>query len=166
MPLQIWLLNPYEIRYPWDELRVNVQKLMQPVVAKRDADKKVKYGSVVVHNRYIKPTIGPNDLAVYVVPTKEFGFVGVSFGSGMRKHGDGLTTHKSGQACSEIYLGRQVVKTSGTLLIKADRLTNEDKGVHVLDRYSPQGAANLVFHELLHNVTPTWNEYKLHGPAT
>ena len=126
MPLQIWLLNPYEIRYPWDELRQNVKTLMEPVVAKRDEGKKVKYGHVHVHSRYIKPPIGPNDLAVYVVPTKEFGFVGVSFGNGMREHGDGLTTHKSGQACSEIYLGRQVVKTptNGAVLIKADRLTN------------------------------------------
>ncbi len=167
MPLEIWLLNPYEIRYPWDELRQNVKTLMEPVVAKRDEGKKVKYGHVHVHSRYIKPTIGPNDLAVYVVPAKEFGFVGVSFGNGMREHGDGLTTHKSGQACSEIYLGRQVVKTptNGAVLIKADRLTNEHKGVWVNERYTPQTAANLVFHELLHNVTPSWDEYQLHGTA-
>lgn len=161
MALQIWLLNPYEVRYPWSELCAEVKKLMDPVVKKRDAVSKNKFGSVVVTNRYTKPPIGARDLAVYVLPVKDCGFVGVAFGSGGRPHAGGLTTHDKGEACSEIYLGERISGTNG-VLIKADRITNPEKGFYVKSRHDPKLAANLIFHELMHNVTPKWDEHKLH----
>jgi hypothetical protein len=137
---------------------------MRPVVEKRDKSAQVKFGSVNVSSRYKKPALGPNDLAVYVVPIKNFGFVGVGFGTSGRPHNAaGLTTYVGDKVCSEIYLGEEVSANSVGELITVERMTNADQGVFVKKRFSVRFAANLIFHELQHNVTPNWDENKLHG---
>lgn len=166
MALQVWLLNPYQIQYPWQELCLQVKSLLKPVVDKRDASAKTKtkFGDVNVYSRFTKPTVGADDLAVYVVPVKNFGFVGVGFGSSGRPHNAaGLTTYSGNQVCSEIYLGEEVSANSPGEVIKVERMTNDIKGVRVKKRFSTRLAANLIFHELQHNVTPNWDENKLHG---
>ncbi len=163
MPLQVWLLNPYQIKYPWAELVMEVQSLMRPVVERRDKAHKHKLGSVSVSNRYTRPPVGARDLAAYIVPAKNYGFVGVGFGSGGREDSSGgLTTYDGGQVCSEVYLGEEVSGGSNAELIKVERMTNTAKGVYVDKRRAPKFVAKIVFHELLHNVTPLWNETKLH----
>ena len=161
MALQIWLLNPYQVRYPCEELCAQVKKLMEPVVKKRDAGSKNKFGTVLVNSRYTMPPVGPRDLAVYVVPVRDCGFVGVAFGSGGREHAGGLTTHDEGKACSEVYLGEEI-SGSGGVLITAERVKNDNNGYRVEMRFEPQLVAKAVFHELMHNVTPLWHVEKLH----
>ncbi|MGD9587815.1 MAG: hypothetical protein AB7Q37_08020 [Pyrinomonadaceae bacterium] len=168
MALNIWLLNPYKIRYPWEELRLLVTNLMQPVVALRDKNYRPagreKFVSVNVQNRYSRPGLGPHDLACYVLPVKNFGFGGVDFGKTDegRPESAGLTTHADKVVCSEVYLGEEIVESETAFLLKVDKMTNPEKGVWVKERWNPQYVSRLIYHELMHNVTPKWSEKKLH----
>lgn len=164
MALQIWLLNPYQLHYNWSELCTQVAALMKPVVDQYDSASKVKLSSVAVNNRYTKPSITPKDLAVYVVPTPFYGFIGTDFGSsGHRREAGGLTSPPSGgQSCSEVYVGGQEVGGTAGEFIRVDTLENESKGVLVDAKATPKLLAKIVYHELMHYVTPKWSAEKLH----
>lgn len=166
MALQIWLLNPYQLHFNWAELCSQVSTLIKPAVKSYDSNSKnkTKLGSVVVTNRYTKPPITARDLAIYVVPTPLYGFIGTDFGqSGHRKDAAGLTsTSSGGQSCSEAYVGdKEIVGTDGEF-IRVDTLERNPKGVFVERKASPVFLAKVIYHELMHYVTPTWSEEKLH----
>lgn len=166
MALQIWLLNPYKLHYNWDELRSQVATLMKPVVNLYDSKNKgAKFDSVLVSNRYTIPPITAKDLAVYVVPTPNYGFVGTDFGeSGHRKDAGGLTSEPSGgQSCSEAYVGDEEIAGTNGEFIQVDALEKNPKGVYVNRKASPMLLAKVIYHELMHYVTPRWSEEKLHS---
>ena len=160
MALQIWLLNPYQLHYSWAELCSQVSTLMKPVVGLYDANNKVKFGSVSVNNRYTIPPITARDLAIYVVPTRNYGFVGTDFGkSGHRKDAGGLTSPPSGgQSCSEAYVGDEEIAGTNGEFIQVDTLEKNPKGVYVNRKASPMLLAKVIYHELMH-----WSEEKLHS---
>lgn len=83
--------------------------------------------------------------------------------SGGRPDSGGLTVHKGKQVCSEVYLGEEIVQSSVAKFISVERMTNPEKGVYVKERWEPSYVARLIYHELLHNVTPQWSEETLHG---
>lgn len=160
MALQIWLLNPYRLHYAWAELCLQVSTLLKPVVSLYD-----KNPSVSVNNRYTIPPITAKDLAIYLVPTPNYGFIGTDFGeSGHRTDTAGLTSPgPSGQSCSEAYVGdKEIVGTTGEF-IRVDTLNKNPQGVFVNKKTPPAFLAKIVYHELMHYVTPTWSEDKLHN---
>lgn len=168
MALQIWLLNPYQLHYSWPELCSQVSTLMKPVVKLYDSNSKnkVKFGSVLVTNRYTKPPITSRDLAVYVVPTPFFGFVGTDFGNaGHEKDAGGLTSEPIGvESCSEAYVGDREIVGTGGKFIRVDALKDKTpNGVLVENIASPMLLAKIIYHELMHYVTPKWSEAKLHN---
>ncbi|MBL8253940.1 MAG: hypothetical protein JNJ76_10090 [Candidatus Competibacter sp.] len=167
MALQIWLLNPYKLHYSWTELCLQVDALIKPVVNIYDSNSKnkVKFGSVSVSNRYTIPPITARDLAIYVVPAPNFGFVGTDFGeSGHRVDAGGLTSAPvGGQCCSEAYVGdAEIVGTAGEF-IQVDAMDKNPQGVYVKNKASPMQLAKVIYHELMHYVTPKWSAEKLHG---
>ena len=164
MALQIWLLNPYQLHYSWAELCSQVSTLMKPVVGLYDANNKVKFGSVSVNNRYTIPPITARDLATYVVPTPNYGFVGTDFGkSGHRKDAGGLTSPPSGgQSCSEVFVGDEEFVGADGEFIRVDTLERNPKGVFVNKKAPPTFLAKVIYHELMHYVTPKWSAEKLH----
>ncbi len=166
MALQIWLLNPYQLHYSWPELCSQVSTLMKPVIKLYDSNSKnkAKFGSVVVTNRYTKPPITSKDLAVYVVPTPNYGFVGTDFGeSGHEAEAAGLTLPgPKGQSCSEVYVGDQEIAGTSGEFIRIDALENASKGILVEKKASPKFLAKCIYHELMHYVTPRWDGPTLH----
>lgn len=167
MALQIWLLNPYKLHYNWDALRSQVETLMKPVVDLYDSNSKnkTKFGSVLVSNRYTIPPIVARDLAIYVVPTPLFGFVGTDFGgSGHDEDAGGLTSEPiGGQSCCEAYVGDKEIVGTTDKFIQVDVLDKNPKGVYVNEIASPMLLAKVIYHELMHYVTPKWSEHKMHN---
>jgi len=68
------------------------------------------------------------------------------------------------QSCSEAYVGdEEIVGTSGQF-IQVDALADKTPhGVFVKKKASPILLAKIIYHELMHYVTPKWSEDKLHN---
>ncbi|MEM6469085.1 MAG: hypothetical protein AAF802_05905 [Planctomycetota bacterium] len=162
MNLQIWLLNPYELHFDWKGLTSRVKHLFQPVVKEKKFKSHHQFRSVTCNSTFKRPKLGRWDVAVYVVPVQNFGFVGVDFGlcsnpDFMDEHFDwcgrpkagGLTELAKGSACSEVYVADAFVENGSQKLV-IDRM---DEPVWNVDRRrTTNHLANLVYHEIMHNI--------------
>lgn len=163
MAYQIWLGNPYEMHYDWQQLCLEVESLFTPVIERHDSKHKRKLDTVRCTSRFTRPAIGPTDLIVYVVPAPSYGFVGVDFGTGGRVDAGGLTLPYGGQVCSEAYVADAVVSSVGVKL-RVDRLSLDPPLIDVDQKRDPSLMAKLIYHEALHNRTGYGNR-KLHNTS-
>ena len=175
MAYQIWLGNPYKLHFHWNALCAEVVKLFRPVIDEYDSQQKVRsrrFGSVRCSSRMTLPLVGARDLLVYVVPTPQYGFVGVDFGRGGREIAGGLTLtwriNLKGKhvrrVASEVSVSDHDVVSGGAIL-RVDWLTTSPPTIRVNKKYSVGMVARLIFHEALHNRTGLGNRALHHHPG-
>lgn len=156
MTYTIWLGNPYKLHYDWQALCSAVAKIFRPAIAEFDkTNGKRKLHNVRCASTPTLPAIGPQDLLIYVVPTRDFGFGGVDFGSteeGRPQDNAGLTVATAGQVCSEVFVADNIISGSGVTL-RADFLTTKPPEIEVNVKRDPGFMAKTIYHEALHNRT-------------
>jgi hypothetical protein len=96
----IWLGNPHQSGYRWQELCEEVVKLFVPVVKKHK-----DYDRIRVRSTMVKPSLLPHELLIYVVPGLAHGVIGSRFGS-TAKHEDqyGFTKWEGVETGAEVYV--------------------------------------------------------------
>ena len=154
MALQVCLANPYELHYDWNSLCQHVQLLLRPVVELFDErNPRNRLHNVSVRSSFDPMPVTGDDLLVYVVPTRLFGFVGVDFASelGGREDADGLTGFTAGEVCSEAYAAEPDLVGGDEQKLRVDRLTTEGNLLGVESRRDPSCLAKVIFHEFMHN---------------
>ena len=96
----IWLGNPHQSGYRWQELCEEVAKLFAPVVKKHK-----DYDKVYVRSTMAKPSLLPHELLVYVVPAPSHGVIGTRFGStGNAEDQYGYTKWEGVETGAEVYV--------------------------------------------------------------
>ena len=96
----IWLGNPRQWDYRWQELCAEVDALFLPVIKKHK-----DYDKLHVRSTMAKPCVLPHELLVYVVPGLAHGVVGTRFGSTSKSEDQyGLTKWEGVETGAEVYV--------------------------------------------------------------
>ena len=129
--VQVCLGNPFKLKYKWQSLCEEVFDLLKP--------SKKRGSSLRVFSTMVKPTLGPADVMIYIIPNQDMSLVARHFDEWDEEPEAGFT-HRREPCASEVYLDSE----------------------YAGETLPPDYVAKLIWHEIAHNKGKIGNK-GLHG---